>query len=154
MARRSVSLPPDLERAVRLLQARLLTAIDRDISFNETLNLALAAGFSVPGLAKVIDEDRWSALLDGSEWQSNGTISDAGKQVLEAIAPPAARRHARSKTPSETAQKRSQTKVAPREKILFDSISDAPESPRAAPGDGVAVDDGVAATQVAADISI
>ncbi|MDA0797683.1 MAG: hypothetical protein O2884_03235 [Chloroflexi bacterium] len=96
MTRRSVTLPPDLERAVRRLQARLLTEIDRDISFNETLNLALAAAFSVPELAGQVDLDQWSTLLDGSEWQSNGTITEAGLQVLECIVPPSSAKPSRS----------------------------------------------------------
>ena len=48
MTRRSVSLPPALERNVRLLQANLLTTLDRDVSFTQALNAALAAAFAAP----------------------------------------------------------------------------------------------------------
>lgn len=114
MTRRSVTLPPDLERAVRRLQARLLTEIDRDISFNETLNLALAAAFSVRELSGHVDLDQWSALLDGSEWQSNGTITEAGLQVLECIVPP-----------STTTPTRSNATRRPREKVTQDEVAEA-----------------------------
>ncbi len=117
MTRRSVTLPPDLERAVRRLQARLLTEIDRDISFNETLNLALAAAFSVPELAGQVDLYQWSTLLDGSEWQSNGTITEAGLQVLECIVPPSSAKPSRSFGPRGTR--------GPKEKIIQAKVAEA-----------------------------
>jgi hypothetical protein len=129
MTRRSVTLPPDLERAVRRLQARLLTEIDRDISFNETLNLALAAAFAVPELAVQVDRDQWSALLDGSEWQSNGTITDAGLQVLECIVPPTAAKPTRGRAPRQPREKARVAEVPPVEAVKASSPEVATPAP-------------------------
>ena len=81
MARRSVSLPPNLERTVRRLQATLLTTMDRDISFTETLNLALAASFAVPDLARRVTTDEWQNLLEGSDWDAEGVLVDTASMT-------------------------------------------------------------------------
>lgn len=85
MARRSVSLPPNLERTVRRLQATLLTTMDRDISFTETLNLALAAAFAVPDLARRVTTEEWQTLLEGSDWDAEGVLAKKKREILDAI---------------------------------------------------------------------
>lgn len=44
MNRRSITLYPAVETSVRGFQARLLTKLDRDVSFTEALNLMLLIG--------------------------------------------------------------------------------------------------------------
>lgn len=85
MARRSVSLPSNLERTVRRLQATLLTAMDRDISFTETLNLALAAAFAVPDLARRVGLEEWQSLLEGSDWDHEGMLASKKREILGCI---------------------------------------------------------------------
>jgi len=46
MARRTVTLVPNLEKEVRAVQARMLVLWQQDVSFTEALNWCLAYGFS------------------------------------------------------------------------------------------------------------
>jgi hypothetical protein len=131
VARRSVSLPPELERAVRLLQARLLTTMDRDISFNEALNLALAASFAVPDLASEVDKDQWAKFLAGSDWESDGVISDAGREVLNNIVPPStpaklARPKRPRRPPTKSARKPRARAASPATPPVVEAIAEPP----------------------------
>lgn len=67
MTRRSVTLFPTLESAVRQLQASLLTRLDRDVSFTEALNLMLFSAWIDRGVKFVIEEvhpDALKTILD------------------------------------------------------------------------------------------
>ena len=86
MARRSVSLPALLERAVRLFQADLLTRLDRDVSFTQALNAALAAAFAVPELDRRVHLGRWRELVADGNGEDDGTLGDAAGVVFEAMA--------------------------------------------------------------------
>ena len=130
MARRSVSLPPNLERTVRRLQATLLTTMDRDISFTETLNLALAAAFAVPDLARRVTTEEWQDLLDGSDWDADGILAKKKREILDAIS------DQRSTAVSPDAESESEAPVAVEEPALPIALAapaEAPAAPAEAP---------------------
>ena len=85
MTRRTVSLPFELERTVRLLQARLLTTLDRDVSFTQALNVALAASFGVPELGSWVDRGRWRELLADGGADDTGALAEMADLVFEAM---------------------------------------------------------------------
>ena len=70
---------------MRRLQASLLTTMDRDVSFTETLNIALATLFAVPNLPRSVDSQEWLDLLQGSDWEGEGLPRQSAKVVLRCI---------------------------------------------------------------------
>ena len=86
MPRRSITLTPAVETAVRKFQASLLTVLDRDISFTEALNIAVATAFASPrGPNTPADVELWQQLLQGSDLEMEGVIGPMRAAVLTSL---------------------------------------------------------------------
>jgi hypothetical protein len=59
--------------------------MDRDISFTDALNVALAAAFAVPKLPRRVQWRAWASLLEGSDWERDGSLARSGTDILGCI---------------------------------------------------------------------
>ncbi len=99
--------------------------MDRDISFTETLNLALAAAFAVPDLARRVTTEEWQELLDGSDWDADGILAKKKREILDAIS------DQRSTAVSPDAESESEASAAVEEPSLPIALAAAAEAPAA-----------------------
>jgi len=84
MARRSVTLTPNLEKLIRTFQARTIEASNQDVSFTETLNAVLAFGIASADFTKMTKEqlELAKSLLEGADLAAEGTMDKLYDNVV------------------------------------------------------------------------
>jgi hypothetical protein len=86
MTRRSITLFPALETIIRAFQARMLTKLNRDVSFTEALNLYLI-GAVVTGAGKHMEnefgDEPMKGLLDSTQLDVSALIDAMQDKVFQ-----------------------------------------------------------------------
>ena len=90
MTRRSLTLYPILETAVRRFQAKLLTSLDKDITFTEAVNLLILGGWLGGGIDWIekLGADSIKSLLQHADLSVESIGDDLVDRLLKEAAKP------------------------------------------------------------------
>ena len=88
MRRRSISLFPMVETQVRDFQAKLLTKLDRDVSFTEALNMMLLGAVALGADKHIIEKfgvKLINGLLDSTGLSVEALVDTFQDKILEGL---------------------------------------------------------------------